>query len=56
MVLAGENLPSGPGDIMDLITELCNLGYIWSPGGNLANRYFPCIPSLMTYVPRMDST
>ena len=54
-VLAGENLPSGPGDITNVITKLHNLGYIWSPGGNLANRYFPGIPSLMTYVARMAS-
>ena len=56
MVLVGGNLPSGPGDIMDLITKLHNLGYIWSPGGNLENRYFPGIPSLMTYVARMSPT
>ena len=55
MVLAGENLPSGPGDVRNVIVKLRNLGYIWSPGGNLANRYFPGIPSLMTYVARMDS-
>ena len=55
-VLAGENLPSGPGDIRNVITELRNLGYIWSPGGNLANRCFPGIPSLMTYVARKAST
>ena len=56
MVLAGENLPSGPGDVRNVIIKLRNLGYIWSPGGNLANRYFPGIPSLMTYVARMAST
>ena len=56
MVLAGENLPSGPGDVRNVIVKLRNLGYIWSPGGNLANRYFPGIPSLMTYVARKAST
>ncbi len=55
-VLVGGNLPSGPGDIMSVITKLHNLGYIWSPGGNLANRYFAGIPSLMTYVARIAST
>ena len=55
-VLAGGNLPSGPGDIMELITKLHNLGYIWSPGGNLEDRYFAGIPSLMTYVARIAST
>ena len=55
-VLAGENLPVGPGDITDLITKLQNLGYIWSPGGNLENRYFAGISSLLTYVARMTST
>ena len=54
-VLADGNLPSGPGDIMELITKLHNLGYIWSPGGNLEDRYFPGIPSLMTYVARIAS-
>ena len=56
MVLAGENLPSAPGDIRNVVSELRNLGYIWSPGGNLANRYFPGIPSFMTYVARKAST
>ena len=55
-VLAGGNLPSGPGDIMELINKLHNLGYIWSPGGNLEDRYFAGIPSLMTYVARIAST
>ena len=55
-VLIGENLPSSPDDIRDLLTKLHNLGYIWSPGGNLANRYFSGIPSLMTFVARMAST
>ena len=55
-VLAGGNLPSGPGDIRNVITKLHNLGYIWTPGGKVADRYFPGIPSLMTYVARMDST
>ena len=55
-VLAGGNLPSGPGDIMELINKLHNLGYIWSPGGNLEDRYFAGIPSLMTYVARITST
>ncbi len=54
--LVGENLPSGPDDITDLLNRLHNLGYIWSPGGNLANRYFSGIPSLMTFVARMAST
>lgn len=55
-VLVGENLPSGPDDITDLLNRLHNLGYIWSPGGNLSNRYFAGIPSLMTFVARMAST
>ena len=55
-VLVGEHLPSSPGDITRLITKLHNLSYIWSPGGNLSNRYFPGIPSLMTFVARMAST
>ena len=55
-VLVSENLPSSPDDIMGLITKLHNLGYIWSPGGNLSNRYFSGIPSLMTFVARMAST
>ena len=55
-VLAGGNVPSGPGDIMNVITKLHNLGYIWSPGGNLEDRYFAGIPSLMTYVARIAST
>ena len=55
-VLAGGNLPSGPGDIRIVITKLHNLGYIWSPGGNLEDRYFAGIPSLMTYVARIAST
>ena len=54
--LDGASLPSGPGDITNVITELHNLGYIWSPGGNLEDRYFPGIPSLMPYVARMAST
>ena len=52
-VLASENLPSGPGDITNVVTKLHNLGYIWTPGGKVADRYFPGIPSLMTYVARM---
>ena len=55
-VLVGENLPSDPDDITDLLNRLHNLGYIWSPGGNLSNRYFSGIPSLMTFVARMAST
>ena len=55
-VLVSENLPSSPDDITSLITKLHNLGYIWSPGGNLSNRYFSGIPSLMTFVARVDST
>ena len=54
-VLASENLPSGRGDITNVLTKLHNLGYIWTPGGNVADRYFPGIPSLMTYVARMAS-
>lgn len=54
--LVGENLPSSPDDITDLLNRLHNLGYIWSPGGNLSNRYFSGIPSLMTFVARMAST
>ena len=54
--LVGGNLPSGPGDITNVITKLHDLGYIWSPGGSLANRYFPGIPSLLPYVARMAST
>ena len=55
-VLVGSNQPSSPDDITNLVKRLHNLGYIWSPGGNLANRYFSGIPSLMTYVARMAST
>ena len=55
-VLVGANQPSSPDDITNLVKRLHNLGYIWSPGGNLANRYFSGIPSLMTYVARMAST
>ena len=54
-VLIGENLPSSPGHITNLITRLHNFGYIWTPGGNLSNRYFSGIPSLMTFVARMAS-
>ena len=52
-LLVGENMPSSPMDITNLITRLHNLGYIWTPGGNLSNRYFSGIPSLMTFVARM---
>ena len=54
--LDGASLPSGPDDVTNVITKLHNLGYIWSPGGNLSNRYFSGIPSLMTFVTRMAST
>lgn len=55
-VLVGENLPSSPDDLMNLITRLRNLSYIWSPGGRLVNRYFSGVPSLMTFVARTAST
>ena len=55
-LLVGENMPSSPMDITNLITRLHNLGYIWTPGGNLSNRYFSGIPSLMTFVARMAAT
>ena len=54
-VSVGANQPSSPDDIMNLVKRLRNLGYIWSPGGNLVNRYFTGIPSLMTYVARRAS-
>ena len=55
-VLDGECLPSDPDDIAKLLAKLHNLGYIWSPGGNLSNRYFSGIPSLMDFVAGMTST
>ncbi len=55
-VLVGSNQPSSPDDIMNLLKRLHNLGYIWSPGGNLVDRYFSGIPSLMTFVARKAST
>ena len=55
-VLDSECLPSGPDDITKLLAKFHNLGYIWSPGGNLSNRYFSGIPSLMDFVARMAST
>ena len=54
--LDGGHLPSSPDDITSLLTRLHNLGFIWSPGGSLSNRYFSGIPSLMTFVARMAST
>ena len=54
-VLVDENLPSSPEDIMNLLARLHDLGYIWSPGGNLIDRYFSGIPSLMTFVARKAS-
>lgn len=54
--LDGGHLPSSPDDITSLLTRLQNLGFIWSPGGSLSNRYFSGIPSLMTFVARMAST
>ena len=54
-VLDGERLPSDPDDIAKLLAKLHNLGYIWSPGGNLSNRYFSGIPSLMDFVAGMAS-
>ena len=48
--LAVKSGTSEPVDVAEVCDKLHDLGYIWAPGGSLGKKYYPGIPSLMSFV------
>lgn len=48
--LAVKSGTSEPVDVAKVRDKLHDLGYIWAPGGSSGKKYYPGIPSLMSFV------